>query len=338
VPAAAAADALMWSYDPYTAWWPSSWWNSAVALTTLMDYSQRTGDTTYRWVVDRTFTVNRVPFPAGARSSDPIQGDFRSRAIDDGEWWGLAWIEAYDLTGDARYLNEAAVIGDYTAGYWDTSTCGGGVWWNAERTYKNAVTNGLYIRLAAALHRRLPGDTVWLDRARAAWNWFAASGLINAQGLVNDGLDGSCRNNGQQVWTYNQGLAIGGALELWRATGDPNVLAAARRLADSALASPLVVNGVLTESCDAPSASCDDNAKQFKGVFLRYFADLADATGDTRYRSFLTTQAATVWSNDRDPLNRLGERWSGSPGDSTHPNIQDWRTQASALAALVATA
>src|SRR5438105_1700826 len=65
--ATAAADALMYSYDPNTAWWPSSWWNSAVALTTVMDYMRRTGDTSYRWIVDRTFEVNRGTFPAGAR-------------------------------------------------------------------------------------------------------------------------------------------------------------------------------------------------------------------------------------------------------------------------------
>jgi len=165
----AAADALMWSYQPDTAWWPSSWWNSAVALNTVIDYLRLTGSTRYSWIVDRTFTVNRVAFPAGVRSSDPVEGDFISRAIDDAEWWGLAWVAAYDLTGNTRYLNEARTIANNANGFWDTSTCGGGVWWNRERTYKNAVTNGLYIRLTAALHNRIPGDTAWLSRASTAW-------------------------------------------------------------------------------------------------------------------------------------------------------------------------
>ena len=54
-----------------------------------------------------------------------------------------------------RYLNEAVTIANYVNGLWDTGTCGGGVWWNRERTYKNAVTNGLYMRLTASLHNRL---------------------------------------------------------------------------------------------------------------------------------------------------------------------------------------
>ena len=98
--------------------------------------------------IARTFDANRAAFPAGARSSDPIEGHFISRAIDDSAWWGLTWLAAYDLTDDRRYLDEAVTIAAYVHQYWDTGTCGGGVWWDRERTYKNAVTNGLYLRLA----------------------------------------------------------------------------------------------------------------------------------------------------------------------------------------------
>ncbi|MEW2516716.1 glycoside hydrolase family 76 protein [Actinacidiphila alni] len=334
--AAAAADALMYSYDPNTAYWPSSWWNSAVALSTVIDYMRQTGDTRYLWVVDRTFQVNKAAFPAGARSSDPIDGDFISRATDDAEWWALAWVDAYDLTGNRTYLDEAVTIATYVNGLWDTGSCGGGVWWDRERTYKNAVTNGLYVRLTAELHNRLgSGDTLWLGRATTSWNWFRNSGLINASGLVNDGLTSGCANNGQTVWSYNQGLAIGAAVEVWRATGDGTALTTARRLADAAVAAPsLVTSGLLTETCDSLAATCDDNAKQFKGVFMRYLQDLSGATGGA-YTGFAATQAASIWSADRDSLNRLGERWSGQ-GTSDHPNVRDWRTQASALSALLA--
>jgi predicted alpha-1,6-mannanase (GH76 family) len=336
VRSAAAADALMYSYDPNTAWWPSSWWNSAATLTTLIDYLRATGDTRYRWVVDRTFQVNKGTFAAGVKSSDPIEGNFSSRAIDDTEWWGIAWLDAYDLTGNQAYLSMAVTIADYVNGYWDT-TCGGGVWWDRERTYKNAVTNGLWIRLTAGLHNRIAGDTSWLSKARAGWTWFTGSGMINSSNLVNDGLTTStCKNNGGTVYSYNQGLAFGAAVELWRATGDAATLATAQRLADAGTtSSALVTNGVLTESCDATTASCDDNGKQFKGVFMRYLSDLTAVTGSTSYRTFVQHQSDTLWSADRDTLNRFGERWSGADS-SSNPNVRDWRTQASALAALIA--
>ncbi|MET0234974.1 MAG: glycoside hydrolase family 76 protein [Kibdelosporangium sp.] len=318
----ATADALMYSYDPYPAWWPSSWWNSAATLTALIDYAARTGNRQYDWVVARTFDVNRGTFAAGQRGTDPIEGNFISRAVDDAGWWGLAWIAAYDHTGDQRYLSMATTIAAYLHQYWDPGTCGGGVWWSRERTYKNAVTSGLYLRLTAAVHRRTPGDSLWRQRAQTAANWLLASGMINSSGLVNDGLTQDCRNNGQTVWTYNQGLAIGGLVEVWRATGETRLLDNARRLADAAV-SGLTRDGILTESCDIGQSSCDDNQKQFKGIFVRYLAELG-------YQQFITQQSNSLWANDRDPLNRIGQRWAGGS-----PNQTDWRTQAGALSAVV---
>ncbi len=330
-----AADVLMSSYDPNKAWFPSSWWNSAVALQTIGDYMQRTGDRRYVGQLDNTFEKDKGVFPGGVLSGDPLLGNFTSRAIDDTEWWGLTWVQAYDLTQDPKYLNMAVTIANYVNGYWDTSTCGGGVWWNAERTYKNAVTNGLWIRLTAELHNRIPGDQQWLARSRTAWAWFQGSGMINANGLVNDGLTDTCANNGQNVWSYNQGLAIGAGLELWRATRDPQILATVRRLADAAIGpNALVSNGVLTETCDATNQTCDDNAKQFKGIFMRYWTDLVDTTHDSQYAAFLDQQAQSIWNNDRDAAGRLGTRWSGATSVS-NPNVFDWRTQASAMSALI---
>jgi predicted alpha-1,6-mannanase (GH76 family) len=330
-----AADVLMSSYDPDKAWFPSSWWNSAVALQTIGDYMQRTGDRRYLAQLNNTFEKDKGVFPAGVLSGDPLLGNFTSRAIDDSEWWGLTWLQAYDLTRDPKYLAMAVTIANYVNGYWDTSTCGGGVWWNAERTYKNAITNGLWIRLTAELHNRIPGDTLWLTRSRSGWDWFQNSGMINADGLVNDGLTDTCTNNGQNVWTYNQGMAIGAGLELWRATKDPHILASVQRLADAAMSSSaLVTGGVLTETCDATDQTCDDNGKQFKGIFMRYWTDLVDITHDRQYAAFLDRQAESIWKNDRDAAGRLGTRWTGATTDD-HPNVFDWRTQASALSALI---
>ncbi len=334
--AQAAADVLMTSYDTGKAWFPSSWWNSAVALQTIGDYMQRTGDRRYLPQLDLTFEQDKGTFPAGELSGDPLLGNFTSRAIDDSEWWGLTWLQAYDLTGNPKYLDMAVKIATYVDGYWDTGTCGGGVWWDAERTYKNAVTNGLWIRLTAELHNRMPGDRTWLGRATTGWTWFTGSGMVSADGLVNDGLTAGCGNNGGTVWSYNQGVAIGAGLELWRATRDPKVLATAKRLADAGTTRPeLVSNGNLTESCDALDRTCDDNGKQFKGVFMRYLMDAADTTHDPGYVAFVDRQASSITTSDRDDLGRLGERWSGAD-PAAYPNARDWRTQASALSALVA--
>ncbi|GAA1359608.1 hypothetical protein [Streptomyces beijiangensis] len=90
---------------------------------------------------------------------------------------------------------------------------------------------------------------------------------------------------------------------------------------------------MLTESCDIGSATCDDNQKQFKGIFIRHFADLAQATGSSTYKSYVQKQSDTPWAQDRTPLKALGQRWAG-----VVPNQMDWRTRAGALGALTAAA
>lgn len=331
-----AADVLMSDYDEDKAWFPSSWWNSAVALQTIGDYMLRSGDRRYLKQLDRTFERNKGPFPAGELSGDELYGNFTSRAIDDSGWWALTWITAYDLTQEPKYLDMAVTIGEFMNDFWDPATCDGGIWWDEERTYKNAVTNGQWIRITAELHNRIDGDTVWLDRAQVAWDWYADSGLLNERGLVNDGLTDACENNGDRVYTYNQGLAIGAALELWRATGDAELLEAARYVADSALVEgALVTDGILTEWTDVLGETTNDNHKQFKGIFLRYLMDLADTTGEDRYRQAVATQASTIWEHDRTIGDELGVRWAGASTEDS-PNVFDWRTQASALSALIA--
>ena len=329
--AADGVDALVFDYEVYTAWWLSSWWNSAEAIHTVIDYMRYSNDTQYMWMVERTFTINRLAYPADVKSTDPLPGDFLSRAIDDTLWWALAWTAAYELTGNTTYLDEATLIADSDASYYDNSTCGGGIWWDAERTYKNAVTNGQYVTLLAQLHTLIDGDTEYLQRAQTAWDWYVNSGMINAQGFVNDGLTDDCQNNNDTVWTYNQGMGIGAGVWIWHATGEKSALQQARVLADAAIAEGLLtVKGILTEECD-PTGSCDDNEKQFKGIFMRYLGNLADATGQAKYKTYVRKQANSIWNRNRDSLNRFGGHWTGS-----EPNAYDWRTQASALGALIA--
>lgn len=299
-PATRAIDALVKLYDADTGLWKTTgWWNSANALTAVIDYMLVTGDRRHEWIIANTYEKNL----------DAQGGNFTNDYIDDTGWWALAWIRAYDLTGDPRYLETAKYDADYMWASRD-DVCGGGLVWNIHQRYKNAVTNELFIKVAASLHNRIPGDTEYLQRALEIWRWFEASGMINAENLVNDGLSSeTCQNNGQTTWTYNQGIILGALTELAWATGDDSYLARARELADASTTSEFLnPQGVLTEPCEP---SCGADGPTFKGVYVRNLGELNAALVGRPYQRYLRHQATESYLHARNRFDQYGLWWAG---------------------------
>ena len=319
--AAAATWALQRWYLPGTGLWRGAgWWNAANALTAVIGYARHTGDDSHAQAVATTFRRARLRHP-----------DFMNRFFDDNGWWGLAWVAAYDLTGEDQYLQAARLIFARNLAGWD-DVCGGGMWWNTRRTYKNAVTNELFITLAAHLHERTPGDQEYLSWALRGWEWLTGRALIGPSGLVNDGLGKDCANNGGTAWTYNQGVILGGLAVLYDITGDRAYLRHGEFIADAALAGLTDADGILTEPCERTADGCDGDATQFKGIFARYLHEFYQRSGKRAYRGFLLANADAVWDNARNIDDQFGLRWGG-PFDRA-----DASRQSSALDVLTAAA
>jgi predicted alpha-1,6-mannanase (GH76 family) len=307
---------------------PSGWWNSANAITVLANYERVAGDASYYSVLANTFTQ--------AQHGPSGHPNFRNSYYDDQGWWALAWIDAYDLTANAQYLSMAETIFANMTNGWDTTTCGGGIWWSTARKYKNAIANELFLTVAAKLANRTSGSTsaTYLRWAQREWTWFRASGMINSKSLINDGLNSTspnaCVNNNRTQWTYNQGVILGALVELHKADSDPALLPQAQAIATAVLSpsSGLVnSNGVLVEHVVSGK-----DTPQFKGIFLRNLMALYGATPNPQYKSFADTNANSIWANDRNADYQFGALWQG-PFDSA-----DATRQTSALDALISAA
>jgi predicted alpha-1,6-mannanase (GH76 family) len=311
----AAVQMLLQWYNSSGLWNSTGWWNAANCVEAVENVIVANHDVQLLSVLTNTYNLN-----AG--------GSFLNSYYDDEGWWANAWIRAYDLTGNTSFLNMAKTIfSDLTIGWDSTNTvCPGGVWWNKSRGYKNAIPNELFLLAAIRLHQRTPGDGgigSYFYWATNEWTWFKASGMINAQNLVNDGLNG-CVNNGQTTWTYNQGVILGGLTDLYKSTGNLTYLNQAVAIANAAIVTLVDGNGILREPCEANN-SCGGDGPQFKGIFLRYLAYLYDVTRSPSYYTFLYKNAHATWFNDRNVFNQLGLKWDG-PFDSA-----DGARQSSAL-------
>ena len=321
-------------YDPSTGLYKTTgWWNSANAITMLVDYERVSKSTEYNSVLANTFTAAQM-----TSEDKKTRAGFLNKYLDDEGWWALAWTDAYDLTKNKDYLAMGESIFADMATEWD-DTCGGGIWWSKDRKYKNAIANELFLSVAAHLANRTSGSKrkQYLEWGNREWKWFQGTGMINAKGLINDGLTiasggggaASCTNNGRTIWTYNQGVVLGGLVELSAADHDTDLRLAAQKIATAAVTQLVDANGILHDPCEP---KCGADGVQFKGIFVRNLVLLDKAHPDPAYESFFDKNADTLWKDARGPNFQLAERWSG-PFDTANA-----ASQTSALDALVGAA
>ena len=284
--------------------------------------------------------------------------------FDDWQWWLLAWVQAYSADPNIKYLQRAADAHDVvTSRAWNTSTCSGGIKWCPTSTYKNAITNELFLASSMRLHpyAALLGkpSNYYLDWALKEWQWFENSGIINNQYLINDGLkyvflyyvrdvmflyfsslpDNTCVNNKQTTWTYNQGVVLSGLALLYNATGNSTLLTIAQNIADATIQHLTYSNGILKEPCEP---NCDNDQKLFKGIFTRHLSYLlpylTDPSHIQNYTSFLQQNARSLWTTDRCETDGLfGLFWTNYTSNTCDPS-RDTSTTSSALDLFVSVA
>lgn len=299
--ATTAAGVLATWHDEALGTWPECWWQSANALEALIDYSALTGDEQHNRLIHLTF-----------EQAQSQAQRFLNKYYDDEGWWALAWIKAFDLTGETRYLEMARQLFEDMALGWDESTCGGGVWWTKEKGYKNAIPNELFLVLATRLRDRL-GDAAYRTWAQREWDWFLASGMLNEQSLINDGLTTDGQNNGGITWTYNQGVILGGLVELHRLNDDEELVQQAQRIADATISQLIHRTGILREPCEDPDMgrTCDGDQELFKGIFMRYLAQLDRYVQRPMYGDFIRRNARSLWQHGRGEDDSFGLNWMG---------------------------
>lgn len=299
------------------------WWQSGNIVEAIARFGQKDSSfaPTAKSIISNTYDKSRNLL--GAK-------DWKNDYYDDMGWWAQAWIASYDLTGDSKYLNTAKDLFEDMTGGWSTP-CGGGIWWNKQKESIAAISNELFLSVAAHLANRVSGDEKkqYTNWAQMEWDWFWNSGVINSQGLINDGIDKqSCKNDGKTTFTYNQGVILAGLSELARAKSDGGLIKHAFDLSDASM-NRLSENGILTEPV---TGTLDEQGSMFKGAYIRGLSTLNQNERRQSVVDFLKRNADSVWRQNKVDGGVMVDRWQGG---SQHSNTG---SQASGIDVLVAAA
>ncbi|KAA3438773.1 glycoside hydrolase family 76 protein [Rufibacter hautae] len=299
------------------------WWN-AHALDALVDAYQRTEEAVY--VQRMKSLLNGI--------KDKNNGALPNEFYDDMEWLALSSLRAYDATKDPAFLEATTLLWQDIKTGLNANQGGGIAWKKTQLDYKNTPANAPAIILASRLYQ-LQKKQEDLDLAKTLYTWLKSTLVDPSTGIVWDGINRT--GNGQVdknwIFTYNQGVFIGAAEELFKATGDQAYLTDAVRTANSTINSTELAPGGLLRSENQGDGGL------FKGILVRYLARLIEQPNvpqveKAKYINFLKYNAETLYAKGiRRPALTISPDWKNMPGEST-----DFSTQLSGLMLLEAMA
>ncbi len=260
------------------------WW-MAHAMDVLVDGYLRTNDRAYR--------TQMGDLRAGIYKKNGNK--MRNNFYDDMEWMALAFLRVHESTNGyfSWAKTDAISLWNWIEAGW-TDVKNGGIMWEVNSPQsKNACSNGPAMVLAARLYN-LTGEQKYKDWAIRIFDWMDQYMVDPQNGLVWDSYD---QHDYNWTLTYNQGTWIGGCLELYKITKDEKYLQRATRTAD------YVINdyekfspyGILYNNEGGKDGGL------FKGIFIRYFADLIesgvlDATRQQEYTQYLVDCGTSLWN------------------------------------------
>lgn len=186
----------------------------------------------------------------------------------------------------------------------------------------------LFLTLSASLANRITDtNNTYLTTAIQSWTWLKNSGLQQSNSLFNDGFDLTCTQR-TPTWSYNQGVILGGLVELYLATSNTTYLDEATVIANASITEggPFVTNGIMHEvnNCDATN-TCGADGNIFKGVFVRNLRKLNQVTPTQAYSDFFEKNAQSIWNNDIASIDdqlMAGVNWAGPQAGAPDVGLQ----------------
>lgn len=289
------------------------YWPQAHSLDVLLDAYERSNSNSYITYIDNWFEGVYI------RNGNSWINDY----YDDMEWNALAMLRAYEITGDQKFKLAVDLLWKDIKTGWNDYANGGLMWFKGTPNGKNAISNSPASILASRLYQidQNPDDLEW---SKKLYNWTKSSLVDPSSGAVWDHvIDNSGELSVRKDWvfTYNQGVYLGAALELFKITGESIYLNDAQKAADYTLNSLSTTERLLKDEGEGDGGL-------FKGIFVRYFTQLilnenVSASVRNRYSIFIEHNAKELWMKGRnDRTNLFSSYWNTKPSATTDLTVQ----------------
>ncbi|KAK5131723.1 hypothetical protein LTR08_000612 [Meristemomyces frigidus] len=306
---------------------PYYWWEAGAMFGSLIDYWYYTGDSSYNSVV-----TDAILFQTGPDNDFMPPNQTKAEGNDDQGFWGMAAMSAAEVKfpnppdGSPQWLALAQAVFNSQALRWDLSSCGGGLKWqiftfNNGYNYKNSISNGCFFNLAARLGYYTQNETYtqWADKM---YDWVEGVGLISDKYAIFDGTDDTinCTQQNHIQWTYNAGVYLLGAANMWNQTNGTAQAKWETRIRGIITASSVFFqDNIMLEVACEPSGNCDVDQQSFKAYLSRWMAasiKVAPFVEDL-VKTYLQTsaQAAAVSCSGGTAGTTCGTTWTAQKWD-----------------------
>ncbi|WP_395092651.1 glycoside hydrolase family 76 protein [Armatimonas sp.] len=276
--------------DPRALPWEFMWGNG-VAFSMLVGAGDKARMATF-FEGQQGYWDTRALIPGyDAYLSSPGNSD---KYYDDNAWMVLTFIEAYEKTGEKKYLLRATEALRFVLSGWD-GKLGGGIYWREDLKSKNTCSNGPSAMAALAVARHL-NPRYYIAWAQRITDW-ANGRLQDADGLFFDNCDLGGKIE-RTKWTYNAALMLRTNLSLWKVTGEKHYLIEANRIA-------VASEKVFVE----PSTQAFRDEANFSHLLVEAFLELYQETKAPYLRARAEACGNFTWTHLRDSDGGHWTKW-----------------------------
>ncbi|GME69660.1 unnamed protein product [[Candida] boidinii] len=259
---------------------PYYWWEAGEAWGGIIDTWYFCQNDTYEQVI-----MDALLHQVGQGNDYIPANQSMTEGNDDQAFWGLAVMGATERNftnpppDQPQWLALTQAVYNTMWSRWDTSNCDGGLrWqiftWNSGYNYKNTISNGCLMHIAARL-ARYTGNETYVDTATTVWDWMANDVdflvLENDAYQVRDGADigdGNCTKLTRIQWSYNAGIVMAGCAYLYDFTNDTVWLTRTTQLFNG-IHIFFTDDNIMYEQFCQPRGTCNNDQRSFKSVFSR---------------------------------------------------------------------